>query len=205
MSASTGNSFGARARLAAGGRTYEIFRLDALEKRGWSIARLPYSLRILLENLLRREDGRTVRAEDVEKLVRWDPKKVPDEEIAFMPARVLMQDFTGVLAAPILLFVLYTWSALAWSYSEGERAGYVQKLSKKGWLCKTWEGELAMVSIPGTMPEKFYFTVRDNAVAARINASLGKRVALAYAQHKGVPTSCFGETEYFVRDVRVVE
>ncbi|MBI1967514.1 MAG: aconitate hydratase AcnA [Gemmatimonadetes bacterium] len=93
-----GNSFGSRARLDVGGRAYEIFRLTALEQRGLAIARLPYSLRILLENLLRLEDGRTVRAEDIEKLARWDPKKVPDEEIAFMPARVLMQDFTGVPA-----------------------------------------------------------------------------------------------------------
>ena len=112
---------------------------------------------------------------------------------------------SGVIAAPILLFVLYTWSALAWSYSEGERAGYVQKLSKKGWLCKTWEGELAMVSIPGTAPEKFLFSIRDDAVAERINASLGRRVALTYEQHKGVPTTCFGETEYFVIAVKVVE
>ncbi len=92
------NSFGARASLRAGGGTYEIYRLEALEKRGLSVAHLPYSLRILLENLLRLEDGRTVRTDDVEKLVRWDPKKTPDEEIAFMPARVLMQDFTGVPA-----------------------------------------------------------------------------------------------------------
>jgi aconitate hydratase len=94
----TKNSFGARASLRAGGREYEIYRLDALEKRGLPVARLPYSLRILLENLLRLEDGRTVRTEDVENLVRWDPKKTPNEEIAFMPARVLMQDFTGVPA-----------------------------------------------------------------------------------------------------------
>ena len=110
----------------------------------------------------------------------------------------------GLVLAPILLFVLYTWSAMAWSYSTGERAGYVQKFSKKGWVCKTWEGELAMVSLPGAMPEKFYFTVRDDDVANRINQLLGQRVKLAYAQHKGLPTSCFGETEYFVEDVRAV-
>ena len=81
----------------------------------------------------------------------------------------------------------------------------MQKFSKKGWICKTWEGELAMVSIPGTMPEKFYFTVRDDAVAARINRNIGRRVALSYEQHKGVPMRCFGETEYFVTNVRVVE
>ena len=99
---------------------------------------------------------------------------------------------------------IWTWIALSWTYSEGDRAGYVQKFSKKGWLCKTWEGELAMVSMPGTNPEKFYFTVRDNNVAQHINESLGKRVALTYQQHKGVPTTCFGETEYFVVAVKVL-
>src|SRR5438874_8668123 len=94
----TSNSFGTSARLAVGGRSFEIFRLDALEQRGFAIGRLPYSLKILLENLLRREDGRTVRGEEIERLAHWDPKKVPDDEIAFMPARVLMQDFTGVPA-----------------------------------------------------------------------------------------------------------
>ena len=111
----------------------------------------------------------------------------------------------AVVIVPLIVFALYTWSALTWSYSSGERAGYVQKFSKKGWICKTWEGELAIVSIPGTMSEKFYFTVRDDSIAARVNRSLGKRVALAYNQHLGIPTSCFGETEYFVADVKVVE
>src|SRR5258706_12507645 len=92
------NSFDSRATLKAGGKSYEIYRLDALERRGLSIARLPYSLKILLENLLRREDGRVVRAEDIEKLARWDARKGPGEEIAFMPGRVLLQDFTGVPA-----------------------------------------------------------------------------------------------------------
>jgi hypothetical protein len=111
----------------------------------------------------------------------------------------------AAVVTPILVFVLYTWSALTWTYSKGERAGYVQKFSKKGWICKTWEGELAIVSIPGTMSEKFPFTVRDDAVAARVNQTMGKRVALTYKQHKGIPTSCFGETEYFVVDVKGVE
>src|SRR5258707_3087827 len=92
------NSFGGRATLKAGGTSYEIYRLDSLERRGLSVARLPYSLKILLENLLRREDGRVVRAEDIEKLARWDARKVPDEEIAFMRARVVLQAFTGVPA-----------------------------------------------------------------------------------------------------------
>ena len=92
------NSFGGRATLKVDGRPYEIYRLDALERRGLSIARLPYSLKILLENLLRLEDGRVVQPADIEKLAKWDPRKLPDEEIAFMPARVLLQDFTGVPA-----------------------------------------------------------------------------------------------------------
>ncbi|HSM93833.1 MAG TPA: hypothetical protein VLT47_13200 [Anaeromyxobacteraceae bacterium] len=99
----------------------------------------------------------------------------------------------------------YTWAALHWSYSDGERAGWVQKLSRRGWVCKTWEGELAMVTMPGAIPEKFHFTVRSDAVAARINQSMGKRVALTYEQHVGVPTRCFGDTEYFVTRVDVVE
>jgi hypothetical protein len=125
--------------------------------------------------------------------------------VTFVVTRKYKFIIAGVLLVPVLVFALYTWTALTWAYSKGERAGYVQKFSKKGWICKTWEGELAMVSLPGAMPEKFYFTVRDDSVAARINQSLGKRVALTYNQHKGVPTSCFGETEYFVADVKVVE
>lgn len=110
----------------------------------------------------------------------------------------------GILLTPVVIFAFYTWSALTWSYAEGERAGFVQKFSKKGWLCKTWEGELAMVSMPGTNPEKFYFTVRDDNIAEHINQSLGRRVALSYQQHKGVPTTCFGETEYFIVAVKVL-
>ena len=92
------NSFGSRGELRLGERRFEIFRLATLERRGLAVSRLPYSLRVLVENLLRREDGRVVRAEEIEKLIRWDPHKTPDDEIAFMPARVLMQDFTGVPA-----------------------------------------------------------------------------------------------------------
>lgn len=104
----------------------------------------------------------------------------------------------------ILLFGLYIWIALHLNYSDGERAGYVQKFSRKGWVCKTWEGELAMVNLPGTLPQIFTFTVRDAAVADRINQSLGQRVRLHYDQRKGLPTSCFGETEYFVNRVEPV-
>ena len=99
---------------------------------------------------------------------------------------------------------LYLFAATRWSYASGERAGYVQKFSKKGWVCKTWEGEIAMANLPGAMPEVFAFTVRDDAVAAQINAQLGSRVVLGYEQHLGLP-SCFGETQYWVRSVRRVE
>lgn len=109
------------------------------------------------------------------------------------------------LVAVVLLFFAYTWLVLSWSYSEGERAGYVQKLSKKGWLCKTWEGELALVTMPGTVSDKFVFSVRDDAVAQRINQSLGQRVSLNYEEHLGVPTSCFAETPYFVTGVKLIQ
>lgn len=105
----------------------------------------------------------------------------------------------------VALFAIYTWLALTWNYSTGERAGFVQKFSKKGIISKTWEGELAMVSLPGTTPEKFYFTVSDDEVARQINATMGQKVALSYDQHVGVPTTLFGETQYFVKAVRRVE
>jgi hypothetical protein len=115
--------------------------------------------------------------------------------------KVLLLLVVLVIAGP----VLWTWATLSYDYSDGERAGYVQKLSRKGWVCKTWEGELALVNLPGAMPEIFYFSVRDDAVAKRIQEVVGKRVALTYEEHIGVPTNCFGETDYFVVDVRAVE
>jgi hypothetical protein len=124
---------------------------------------------------------------------------------SFQLSRKAKLIIVAVVVIPIVVFALYTWSALSWSYSQGERAGYVQKFSRKGWVCKTWEGELAMVNIPGSLTEKFQFTVRDDKIADYINASLGKRVALSYEQHVGIPTTCFGETQYFVTAVRVVE
>ncbi|CAH1204557.1 conserved hypothetical protein [Candidatus Nitrotoga sp. BS] len=105
----------------------------------------------------------------------------------------------------IALCTAYLWVALTWSYSTGERTGYVQKFSKKGWVCKTWEGELSMMFLPGQVPEKFLFSVRDEAVAGKLNRSLGKKVSLDYDQHKGLPTSCFGDTEFFVFDVKTIE
>jgi hypothetical protein len=111
----------------------------------------------------------------------------------------------GVLGVAALLFALYIWVMLSWSYSDGERAGWVQKLSRKGYICKTWEGEMAMVSMPGAMPEKFLFTVWDKQTADAINAAMGKRVSLHYEEHIGLPTSCFGDTRHFVKAVKVVE
>ena len=115
-----------------------------------------------------------------------------------------MKWFFGVVLLSALGLAGWIALMLNWSYAEGERAGYVQKLSKKGWICKTWEGEIALVSMPGTVAEKFEFTVRDDAVAAQINASLGSRVTLLYQQHIGLPTSCWGDTQYFVTRVTKV-
>ena len=110
----------------------------------------------------------------------------------------------GLVVLVLAIFAAYTWVALHWSYSEGERAGFMQKLSKKGWVCKTWEGELSLVALPGAAPEKFLFSVRDDEVAAKINQHVGQRVSLTYEQHIGLPTTCFGDTEYFVTAVKLV-
>lgn len=107
--------------------------------------------------------------------------------------------------AILTLAGLYLLVVLNWSYSEGERIGYVQKFSNKGWICKSWEGELAMFPVVAMQAEKFLFTVRDETVAGKLTQSLGKKVALHYQEHKGVPTSCFGETPYYVIEVRVLE
>ena len=117
----------------------------------------------------------------------------------------LFKIFLWALLIPIVVFSLYTWGALNWVYSSGERAGYVQKLSQKGFVCKTYEGELVLVSMPGTQAEKFFFTVRDARIAKRINETVGKRVRLIYEEHIGIPTSCFGESNYFVQDVQLLD
>lgn len=106
---------------------------------------------------------------------------------------------------PFFLLVVYTFFTLHWVYSSGERAGFVQKISEKGFVCKTYEGELVLVTIPGTQAEKFLFTAKNKAVFDKINETIGQRVRLLYKQHKWIPTSCFGDTEYFVYDVRLLE
>jgi len=110
----------------------------------------------------------------------------------------------GVLVVlPIVAFTAWTTTALNWSYAVEQRAGFIQKFSEKGWLCKTWEGELAMVNpLPGAMPEKFEFSVRDDSVAHQIQRLMGSRVAITYEEHRGVPLRCFGETEYYVTGVQ---
>ncbi len=109
-----------------------------------------------------------------------------------------------LVVLPLAAFALWVTIALNFAYASGERSGFVQKLSKKGWICKTQEGELALANGPNVMPEIFRFTVRDDSVAAQISNLAGKQVKLTYEQHKGVPTQCFGETEYFVRSVESI-
>jgi hypothetical protein len=111
----------------------------------------------------------------------------------------------GVLAVPFLLFSLYVGLMFVWSYSDGERSGILQKFSHKGWLCKTYEGELAMTTVPGVAPTVWQFSARDEAVVPRLRGAIGKKVVLHYTEHRGIPTNCFGSTSYFVDSVRVVE
>jgi len=110
----------------------------------------------------------------------------------------------GLLGA-IVAIGIFTWAALNVAYSKGERVGYVQRLSRKGWICKTWEGELAVATVPGVAPDKFYFSVRSDPIASQVNTTLGKRVRVIYAQHKFLPTSCFGDTEFFVAEAQPVD
>jgi len=108
----------------------------------------------------------------------------------------------SLVLLPVLIFALWTWVTLGYVYAEGNRAGFMQKLSKKGWLCKTWEGELAMVNLPGSVtPQIFHFTVRNDSIAHLLQQHLGKQVSITYEEHRGIPTSCFGETSHFVTNV----
>jgi len=104
----------------------------------------------------------------------------------------------GLAALVALVLGIWTLITLNYTYSTGERAGYVQKISEKGWICKTWEGEIAMANLPGAMPQIFEFSVRDDAVANQIQKLAGQRVSLTYEEHPGIPTTCFGDTPYFI-------
>jgi hypothetical protein len=120
------------------------------------------------------------------------------------PRRRLWLYALVLLAVPLLLFTLYVGIAFTWSYSDGERAGILQKFSRKGWVCKTYEGELAMSIVPGVTPTIWDFSVRDERVLPSLNAALGKRVVLHYTEHRGIPTTCFGHTGYYVDSVSVM-
>jgi len=102
-------------------------------------------------------------------------------------------------------FALYTWLMLSWSYADGERAGVLQKFSRKGWICKTYEGELALYVVGGVAPQIWYFSTRDPTVAGRLTQMVGRNVRLRYDEHRGVPTTCFGDTKYFATGVTPVE
>lgn len=110
----------------------------------------------------------------------------------------------GFLVIVLVAFTLYVGIALRWSYSDGDRAGILQKFSRKGWVCKTYEGELAMSIVPGVAPTIWEFSVRDDRVVPRLSSAIGKRVALHYTEHRGLPTSCFAGTSYFVDSVAVM-
>ncbi len=114
----------------------------------------------------------------------------------------------GGLLLVVLLVLgtsLYTYGSLKWSYSTGERVGFVEKISKRGWVCKTNEGDLAMVNLPGQPAEKFHFTVRDDKLVNEVEALAGHKVAISYEEHRGIPSSCFGDTQYFVVAIRKAE
>jgi hypothetical protein len=106
--------------------------------------------------------------------------------------------------SPVLLFTCYTAVTLNWSYSEGQRSGVLQKFSRKGWVCKTWEGELAMSTQPGIAPVIWSFSARSDAAVRQLSIAIGRRVVLYYQEHRGIPTRCFGETPYFVDSLRIV-
>jgi len=120
------------------------------------------------------------------------------------PRRSFKSYLWGSLVGALVLVGLYTWLMLSWAYSEGERAGVLQKFSKRGWVCKTNEGELALYVVGGVAPEIWHFSARDRQVIEQLHAAVGQQVRLGYAEHRGLPTSCFGETDYFVERVEVV-
>jgi hypothetical protein len=128
----------------------------------------------------------------------------PIKRRGFFRRHWIVTTLTIIVVAPAFVFTLWAGIALSFSYSEGTRTGFVQKLSRKGWVCKTWEGEMAMTAQPGVAPTLFAFTVRNDSVASAITAIEGKQVTLSYEEHQGVPSSCFGETGHFVTGVRAV-
>lgn len=113
-----------------------------------------------------------------------------------------------LIVVPLLALVLggaWTWFTLGWSYSEGERAGILQKFSRKGWICKTYEGELALYIVGGVAPEIWHFSTRDPELAKQLSANVGRQIRLHYTEHRGVPTNCFAETPYFADSFNLVQ
>lgn len=133
-----------------------------------------------------------------------DEAAVPGKEPKRPRRRLALKILSAVIGIPILVMAAWFAITMNWAYSRGERAGFIQKFSQKGWLCKTWEGEIAMVNMPGASQERFSFTVRSDSVAREITRMMGSRVALDYEEHRGVPTSCFGDTHYYVTGVKAV-
>jgi hypothetical protein len=128
----------------------------------------------------------------------------PPRTPGFFARRKLAVVLTSIVLLPVLLFTAWAIFTLTYTYSDGTRAGTLQKFSKRGWVCKTWEGELQMSAIPGSAPEKFFFSVRSDSVANEINKLNGRQVVLHYKEHRGVPTSCFGDTDYYVDGVQLM-
>jgi hypothetical protein len=132
------------------------------------------------------------------------PAEPPVRRRGFFRRHWLGTLVAAAVFVPLLVFTIWAGGALAFSYSESDRIGYVQKFGKKGWLCKTWEGELQLSTIPGSAPTIWHFSVRDDSIAQEIVKTEGKQVSLHYEQKVAVPTSCFGETEYFITGVRLI-
>jgi hypothetical protein len=135
----------------------------------------------------------------------YPPPETPSGAPAPRRRRSFIAYLIGSLIGALLLVALYTMLMLWWSYSEGDRAGVLQKFSKRGWVCKTYEGELAMYVVGGVAPQIWHFSVRDDAVARQLQNLVGQQVRLSYDEHRGLPTDCFGETDYFVQRVEKVE
>jgi len=113
-----------------------------------------------------------------------------------------MKIFIGIIVGLILALAGFTWLTLHWSYSDGERAGLLQKFSRRGWVCKTYEGEMVLATVATVNAEKFLFTVRDADIAKQLTSYIGDHITVHYEQRKWIPTSCFGDTEYFVTSVQ---
>ena len=113
------------------------------------------------------------------------------------PRRWLLRLGIGVPLVLILGGAAWTWATLNWAYSEGERAGILQKFSHKGWICKTYEGELALYIVGGVAPEIWYFSTRDPELAKQLANNVGRQIRVHYTEHRGVPGNCFAETPHF--------